>query len=169
MQPTNENVPVITISSSIEGTPPKRKRSIGKRLFGGLMGNHGREGQSSTRPEPVARPCFGVNNPPQNTVMGNPDWVIAANPVPPRFSMYRQLPFKSDQFSSSGRVPQDPLILDQDSNSFVPSLCRIQSSPRYETWPFSPSVQNTDNGNGFPGSDAGGVGDGTGSSNSIPF
>ena len=84
------DIPVITISSSVELTPEKPKKNLTRRLFGGLMGN---------RPtnDPVAR----------RVVMGNPDWAVGANPVPARHSSFHeQYNFNRDAYSTTARIPE---------------------------------------------------------------
>ena len=107
------------------------------------MGNRGRGGHSMAQGERVSTSVTFENNPPTNMVLGNPNWVVGANPVPHRAFMYGQVPFNSENFGSNYGFPKGQFHMDEGSNSSMPSLRRLQSSPRYETWNFFPQDQQT--------------------------
>ena len=167
MQTTNQNVPVITISSSHDGTPPKPKKSIGRRIFGSFIGGRVNEGQTSTHRQPIARRL--VTDPAQPHVLGNPAWVVTPDPDKPRFSIHGGHTFNSDQFSSTGLHQTDPVIVDEASNSSMPIFRRTQSSRVQTNWSIFQDALNNNNQTGPIAPGPGGIQHGSGSSSIIPF
>ena len=142
------DIPVITISSSVELTPEKSKKNFTRRLFGGIMGN---------------RP---TNNPvPRRVVMGNPEWSVGANPVAARHSSFtEQYNFNRDAYSSTTRIPD----VGGPSQSPLRSM-GIHNTPWYEKWQSiegDPYFNHSYQGDCM---NAGYEGDGAGSSNSHPI
>lgn len=156
-----DDIPVIAISSSHDATPPKPKKTIGRRLFGGLMGNRG---QNDPTRNPVAR---RINN---DQVLGNLDWVINGNLVPARHSSFHeQYQFNRDAFSSTTRLPEQGYG-DGDNHAAqtpLPSM-GFTNSPWYDKWQQIEGEPYMQMQYDFGGGSVNG-GDGVGSSSSHPI